>query len=53
MTIFDLKDLERPVTLSFKMRIKPGGSDHYYFNPITKAGLNNNPFVSEERNYPG
>jgi hypothetical protein len=51
-TISDVKDLERPVTLNFKMRINPSGEEHYYFNPVMNAGLVNNPFKSAERNYP-
>jgi hypothetical protein len=44
--------MEHPVTMNFKMQIKPTGDDHFYFNPMMKAGLNKNPFLSEERNYP-
>lgn len=51
-SISDLKDLEHPVTLNFKMRVDPAGAEHYYFNPMMNAGLNKNPFVSAERNYP-
>ena len=50
--ISNVKDLEHPVTLSFKMRISPNDEEHYYFNPMMKAGLNKNPFSSAERNYP-
>jgi hypothetical protein len=51
-SISDLKDLEHPVSLNFKTRISPSGQEHYYFNPMMHAGLDNNPFVSAERNYP-
>ena len=38
--------------MSFKMQINSAGAEHYYFNPMMKAGLNKNPFLSAERNYP-
>ena len=50
--ISDLKDMEHPVTLSFKTRISPNGEEHFYFNPMMKAGLNKNPFTSADRSYP-
>ena len=51
-TISNEKELEHAVTLNFKMQIRPTSDDHFYFNPMMKAGLNKNPFLSEERNYP-
>ncbi|HCL83715.1 MAG TPA: hypothetical protein DIC22_07060 [Chitinophagaceae bacterium] len=51
-TISDENDLDHPVSLNYKMHIYPSGEDHYYFSPIMNAGLENNPFKSEERNYP-
>ncbi len=50
--ITDIKNLEGQVTLNFKTHIKPSGEDHFYFNPMLKAGLVTNPFSSAERNYP-
>jgi hypothetical protein len=51
-SISDLNDLDHPVGLNFKMHISPSGEEHYYFNPMMNAGLNKNPFISAERNYP-
>ena len=51
-TISDLKDMEHPVTLNFKTRVSPNGEEHFYFNPMMKAGLNKNPFTSADRSYP-
>jgi hypothetical protein len=51
-TVSGIKDVESGVTLNFKMKIHTNDEDHYYFNPTMRAGLNKNPFISEERNYP-
>ncbi len=45
------EDLERSLTLHFKLQISAYG-EHYYFNPMMNAGLEKNPFISADRNYP-
>jgi hypothetical protein len=44
--------MEHPVALNFKIHISPNGEDHFYFNPMMKAGMSKNPFSNAERNYP-
>ena len=49
--ISGLQDLEHPLNLHFSLRISATG-EHYYFNPMMNAGLNKNPFINADRNYP-
>lgn len=35
----NIKDLDGPVTITFKTTIRPGDADHIYFNPMMSAGL--------------
>jgi hypothetical protein len=51
-SVSSIKDLDGPVTLSFKTHIKLSADEHFYFNPMMNAGITKNPFKSEDRNYP-
>jgi hypothetical protein len=51
-SVTDLKDLDLPVTLYYKMTLNPGKEAHLYFNPFLNYGLTENPFKSAQRLYP-
>jgi hypothetical protein len=51
-SITHIKDLEEQILLNYKEKIKLSDMELFYFNPITNGGLNKNPFVSAERQYP-
>ena len=51
-SVTNLKDLDEPVILYYKMTLDPGNNSHIYFNPFLNYGLTENPFKSAQRSYP-
>lgn len=51
-SISNLKNMEEPLTLYYRMTLDPGGEDHLYFNPLMSNGLSENPFKTSDRSYP-
>jgi transglutaminase-like putative cysteine protease len=51
-SVSDLKNLDLPVTLYYKMTLAPGNDAHLYFNPFLNYGITENPFKSAQRYYP-
>ncbi len=48
----DLDSLDRPIRFFYRMRLGLLNSTVFYFNPLVKNGLLENPFKSAVRNYP-
>jgi hypothetical protein len=51
-SISDLKNLDEPLTLYFKLSLDPGNASTIYFNPLLNSGMKENPFKSAIRSYP-
>ncbi len=50
--VSDLENPDLPVTTYYKISFDPGSQNLIYFNPLLNSGLAENPFKSEQRNYP-
>ena len=52
VNIDQLDQNDEPVLINYNLNIENNKSDFIYFNPMTKEGMTENPFKSQERKYP-
>ena len=51
-SISNLKNMEEPLILNYKMTLDPGHGERIYFDPMLNYGLSENPFKAATRSYP-
>jgi hypothetical protein len=51
-SISNLKNMEEPLNLYYKMSLDPGNGERIYFDPMLNNGLSENPFKTSTRSYP-
>jgi hypothetical protein len=51
-SISNLKNMEEPLILNYKMTLDPGHGERIYFDPMLNNGLSENPFKAATRSYP-